>query len=207
MKELLTAEAPTLEQQIEFLRRLREDTVRLIKNTEMINIARAIEENLIAVQVWNKAHAKTPSSLVAGVGKAFAEMLSALEEAKELIKNWHNMGMPNELADEAWRVYDTKSPEMQKLNAILSKWKSLVAKGLDDTGHAGITLQQLHDFQSEANEDVFIEVFGEALGQHIFYDFRRNNYQIAIHKLDGGNRRILETYINRKYPMKEVRHA
>jgi len=125
MKELLTAEAPTLEQQIEFLRRLREDTVRLIKNTEMLSMARAIEENLIAVAVWNKAHAKTPSDLVTGVGKAVAEMLTALEEAKELIKNWHNMGVPDEMAEEAWSIYDRNSPEMKRINAILSKWKEV----------------------------------------------------------------------------------
>lgn len=63
MNQLINIQKPTTEQQIAFVRELRTETVRVIKTSEILNMLKAIEENLIAVQRWNQAHAGTPAEL------------------------------------------------------------------------------------------------------------------------------------------------
>lgn len=46
----------------------------------------------------------------------------ALEEAKELIHLWHNMGMDANYANRAWALYQ-KSPEMKRINETLAEFK------------------------------------------------------------------------------------
>jgi hypothetical protein len=123
MDQLLNIKKPTLQQQIDFVRQARTETVRVIKTSEMMDMMMAIEENLIAVKMWNQANAKTPSELVSGVGKAFEELLNGLIAAKESIKTWHNMGASDEQASTMWSIYENNSPEMKKLNSLIAKYK------------------------------------------------------------------------------------
>lgn len=112
MNQLLNAQKPTTEQQIAFVRELRTETVRVIKTSEMMNMLKAIEENLVAVRLWNQTHAGTPSELVSGVGKAVDELADGLLFAKEQIKDWHNFNSSEEEAERMWDIYDRMSPEM-----------------------------------------------------------------------------------------------
>lgn len=109
MNQLLNTKKPTTEEQIDFLHQLRTETVRVLKTSEIMDMLKAIQENLVAVKLWNQTHAGTPSELVAGVGKAVDELVGGLIEAKKSIKTWHDM---------------EASPEMNRLNALINKYKS-----------------------------------------------------------------------------------
>lgn len=58
MDQLLNVQNPTTQQQIEFCRTLRTETVRIIKTSEMVEMLRAIEVNLISVQRWEQSLAQ-----------------------------------------------------------------------------------------------------------------------------------------------------
>lgn len=123
MNQLLNAQKPTTEQQIAFVRELRTETVRVIKTSEMMNMLKAIEENLVAVKLWNQTHAGTPSELVAGVGKAVDDLVDGLLYAKDQIKQWHNFNSSEDEAERMWNIYDRMSPEMCRLNALIRRYK------------------------------------------------------------------------------------
>ena len=53
-------------------------------------------------------------------GKGKAELLEALIKAKELIKEWHNIGT-GEMGEGLWAIYEEKSPEMQPINKAIKK--------------------------------------------------------------------------------------
>lgn len=122
MNQLLNTKKPTTEQQIAFVRSLRTETVRVLKTSEMLDMLKAIEENLVAVKLWNQAHAGTPAELVAGVGKAVDELVDGLIEAKETIKALHDAGADDD-GEKTWGIYDRMSPEMQRINALIAKYK------------------------------------------------------------------------------------
>ena len=49
------------------------------------------------------------------------EVLEVLNEAKETIKTWHNMGQaPGPGTEELWKYYN-KSPEMKRLNEMIER--------------------------------------------------------------------------------------
>ena len=52
--------------------------------------------------------------------KQKAELLEALIKAKELIKEWHNMGA-GDMGEGLWAIYENKSPEMQPINNAIKK--------------------------------------------------------------------------------------
>jgi hypothetical protein len=64
-----------------------------------------------------------------------AELESALTEAVDLIKQWHNMdtaGLLTKAQHEiTWKIYQEKAPEMQRINAALAKGKTLTELGID----------------------------------------------------------------------------
>lgn len=47
------------------------------------------------------------------------DLLEALKEARETIKTWHNMGIPNLNKEEVWRAYQS-SPEMKTIDAAIA---------------------------------------------------------------------------------------
>jgi len=51
---------------------------------------------------------------------AAPDLLEALLKAKELIKEWHNIGA-GEMGDGLWAIYDSKSPEMKRINEAIKK--------------------------------------------------------------------------------------
>lgn len=128
MNQLLNAKKPTTEQQLAFVRELLTEPVRVVKTSETLNMFKAIEENLVAVKLWNQTHAGTPSELVSGVGKAVDELVDGLIQAKESIKVWHNMegrlsGEAQRDAERSWKIYDRMSPEMVRINTLIRKYK------------------------------------------------------------------------------------
>lgn len=128
MDQLLNIKKPTTEEQLEFVRELLTAPVRVVKTSETMNMLRAIEENLVAVKLWNQTHAGTPSELVSGVGKAVDELIDGLLFAKEQIKGWHEMGdriggQSQREAERMWEIYNRVSPEMQRINALIKKFK------------------------------------------------------------------------------------
>lgn len=48
------------------------------------------------------------------------ELLTALQIARETIRTWHSIGMPERFADGAWSLYQS-SPEMRTINAAIAK--------------------------------------------------------------------------------------
>lgn len=97
------------------MRQLRSDTVRVIKTSDMMDMLKAIEENLIAISLWSKVRAE-------GGSVTDFELLLGLHEAMAVIKIWHGMSSVNEsqaLAE--WELYQ-KSPEMVRLNALIKKY-------------------------------------------------------------------------------------
>lgn len=123
MNQLLNIKKPTTEEQIAFIHSLRTETVRVLKTSEMLDMLKAIEENLVAVKLWNQAHAGTPSELVSGVGRAVDELVDGLVAAKEQIKGWHNFNAREPEAERMWDIYDRMAPEMIRLNSLIKKCK------------------------------------------------------------------------------------
>lgn len=123
MNQLLNTKRPTTEQQLTFVRELLTEPVRVVKTSETMNMFKAIEENLVAVKLWNQTHAGTPSELVSGVGKLVDELIDGLLYAKNQIKEWHNFNSSEEEAERMWDIYDRMSPEMKRINALLKKYK------------------------------------------------------------------------------------
>lgn len=105
------------------MRELLTEPVRVLKTSETMNMFRAIEENLVAVKVWNQMHAGTPAELVTGVGKSLDELIEGLLYAKKQIKEWHNFNSSENEAERMWDIYDRMSPEMKRINALISKYK------------------------------------------------------------------------------------
>ena len=52
---------------------------------------------------------------------AAPELLEELIKAKELIKEWHNMGA-GDMGDGLWAIYEKKAPEMQSINNAIKKF-------------------------------------------------------------------------------------
>ena len=51
--------------------------------------------------------------------------LAALQEARELIKGWHNMGKTGlKDVDKMWEIYDQHSPEMKRINGAIEVLKN-----------------------------------------------------------------------------------
>lgn len=50
----------------------------------------------------------------------------ALHVAVETIRTWHGMGMPEDLEESAWELYQ-QSPEMQRINAAREKLQGVAA--------------------------------------------------------------------------------
>lgn len=123
MNQLINATKPTTEEQLAFVRELLTEPVRVLKTSETMNMFRAIEENLVAVKVWNQMHAGTPAELVTGVGKSLDELIEGLLYAKKQIKEWHNFNSSENEAERMWDIYDRMSPEMKRINALISKYK------------------------------------------------------------------------------------
>lgn len=48
------------------------------------------------------------------------DLVAALIEAKAIIRTWHDMGIGPD--DEAWKIYDQQSPEMRRINSVLSAY-------------------------------------------------------------------------------------
>lgn len=128
MDQLLNIKKPTTEDQLAFVRELLTSPVRVVKTSETMNMLKAIEDNLVAVRLWDQTHAGTPSELVSGVGKAVDELIDGLLFAKEQIKAWHEMGdriggQSQREAERMWKIYDSMSPEMRRINALIRKYK------------------------------------------------------------------------------------
>jgi len=57
--------------------------------------------------------------------------LEALQEAREMIKVWHNMGHTGPEAKKMWEIYDRHSPEMMRINSAIAALKKMApAMGL-----------------------------------------------------------------------------
>jgi len=60
--------------------------------------------------------------------------LAALQEARELIKGWHNMGKTGlKDVDKMWEIYDQNSPEMKRINSAIRDLQ-------ETTGDPGLVL-------------------------------------------------------------------
>lgn len=46
-------------------------------------------------------------------------LADALIKARSVIRTWHGMGMPAEMENAAWAMYDASAPEMKAINAAL----------------------------------------------------------------------------------------
>lgn len=57
------------------------------------------------------------------------DLLTALVEARKLIKFWHRFPHNDDAAEEDWRIYDQLSPEMSRINKAILKLKELMANG------------------------------------------------------------------------------
>lgn len=55
------------------------------------------------------------------------KLLAALKESKEQIKTWHNMGDTRQQASELWAIYDSRSPDMKRINDIISASEKILA--------------------------------------------------------------------------------
>lgn len=55
-------------------------------------------------------------------------LITALDEAKQIIRTWHGMGAEDVVADEMWRIYNARSPEMNRLNTALDMGKSYLTE-------------------------------------------------------------------------------
>jgi hypothetical protein len=59
--------------------------------------------------------------------KQIADLESALTEAVELIRQWHNMDTAGILTKQehemSWKIYQKNAPEMKRINAVLAKGK------------------------------------------------------------------------------------
>lgn len=51
---------------------------------------------------------------------AAPDLLSALTEARLIIRQWHGMGMSTGDEIDAWNIYDRNAPEMKPINAALA---------------------------------------------------------------------------------------
>lgn len=61
----------------------------------------------------------TACAITLEAADALAAQRAALETAKQTIRTWHGMGLPDVVEPEAWALYQA-SPEMQKINAALA---------------------------------------------------------------------------------------
>ena len=55
------------------------------------------------------------------------KLLNQLKEAKKTIRAWHGMGMPVEQEKNIWKIYDTKSPEMKRINDVIAEAESEIS--------------------------------------------------------------------------------
>ena len=121
MEETLKQNKPSIREQIDFIHGARKvleiPTAQVVFTDQDKERLKAIEENLIVVNMLNNN--------VAAVGKNFQEILTALVEAKTLIKQWHCNGLNEYNAERTWNVYDNMSPEMIRINAIINKYQRL----------------------------------------------------------------------------------
>lgn len=134
MNQELTKKVPPIDEQIDFIRGARHLLGQGIANNvaileQHLPILLRIEENLIAVKIWDKTNAKTTVDLVIGTGAVVSELVAMLKECKLIIQNLHGLGMTPENAEESWKIFDAKSPEMLRLNAMLTKYEGLAEKG------------------------------------------------------------------------------
>jgi|GEM_PF-6009915 len=57
---------------------------------------------------------------LAADGDDVRELVTALREAKNIARIFHNLGGPQ--AEAVWPIYERSSPEMKRINAILAKY-------------------------------------------------------------------------------------
>ena len=85
------------------------------------------EEHVITIISMCQLSA-APSPSVEQLQNRVSELESALTEAVELIQQWHSMDTEGFLTKEEhvtmWKIYEEKSPEMQRINIALAKGKS-----------------------------------------------------------------------------------
>ena len=73
------------------------------------------------------------------------ELLSALLEAKETIKTWHNMGHSEKESEYIWQIYSNRAPEMLKLNETIKKATGFMYENLsadDPCPDCGVLLDE-----------------------------------------------------------------
>jgi hypothetical protein len=56
---------------------------------------------------------------------AVTELYNALLQAKELIRKHHGIGFDPQVEAHIWNIYDTRAPEMQSINQVINKYKTL----------------------------------------------------------------------------------
>lgn len=59
-------------------------------------------------------------------------LAGALEHAKQVIRVFHDMGLPSERRDEIWAIYDRASPEMKVINDALAAYQASQSEGTYD---------------------------------------------------------------------------
>jgi len=73
---------------------------------------------------WNNLGKSETEKLLAGysskVQEGNAELLEALNEAIQIIRSWHGMGMPKEMEQKMWAIYESQSPEMKRIKKALT---------------------------------------------------------------------------------------
>lgn len=134
MNQEVTPQTPTIEQQIEFIRGARHyvgqgitDNVVILKEHEPMLLK--IEENLLAVKLWNRTNTTTPAELVTGVGKEISDFVNMLKECKIIMKYLHGLGMTDEDAKVSWKIYEEKAPGMIRLNVMINKFANAAEAG------------------------------------------------------------------------------
>ena len=127
MNQEVTPKTPSLQAQIEFVRGARHLLAQGITDNvatlpEHCPILMAIEQQLLAIKTWNERYPQSPFELVVEAGKCIEELVKMLRECKITIKNLHGLGMPEDEAEESWKIYDSRSPEMIRLNNMIAKY-------------------------------------------------------------------------------------
>ena len=87
-----------------------------------INILNTLKMAKWFVQSVTDILADLPSNQPTSINEDITELVESLKEAKEIIRLSHTVGMPEEAAQNTWAIYNSKAPEMKRLNSVLEKY-------------------------------------------------------------------------------------
>lgn len=160
-----TQKKPDIKEQVSFIQGavkvlMNVKDAQIVHRAENADMLKAIGENLITFSALIKTGYITLNR------GDFDELLAALVESKSLIRQWHGMGTIAGVEEAMWAVYDKSSPEMVKLNEVLTKFQKLA--------------QELKEDEEPPSDNLFPNE-----GQKNIYTCERGHQTVTVDRVHG----------------------